>query len=84
MLDSPEDVKRKIKKVDLFEACSVVASVFYGSFNWIHSLQAFCEPGNVTDNGVLAFARFVLFPILAGEGIYSCRYIVCVCVHNMY
>jgi tyrosyl-tRNA synthetase len=43
LLDSPEDVKRKIKK-------------------------AFCEPGNVQENGVLAFAKHVLFPVLDGRG----------------
>ncbi len=30
--------------------------------------QAFCEPAKVEGNGVLAFAKHVLFPILAGEG----------------
>jgi tyrosyl-tRNA synthetase len=42
LLDSPEDVRRKIKK-------------------------AFCEPGNVQENGVLAFAKHVLFPVLDGK-----------------
>ena len=32
--------------------------------------KAFCEPGKVENNGVLAFAKFVLFPLLeTGEGI---------------
>ena len=31
-------------------------------------LQAFCEPQKVEGNGILAFARYVLFPILAGDG----------------
>ena len=31
-------------------------------------LQAFCEPGNVTENGVLAFARHVLFPVMGDKG----------------
>ena len=31
-------------------------------------LQAFCEPGNVEENGVLAFAKHVLFPVLDGKG----------------
>ena len=35
---------------------------------WLSSFQAFCEPGNVTENGVLAFTQHVLFPILGGEG----------------
>lgn len=38
LLDSPEDVKRKIKR-------------------------AFCEPGNVEENGILAFAKHVLFSL---------------------
>ena len=31
-------------------------------------MQAFCEPGSVEGNGVLAFTQHVLFPILAGRG----------------
>eukprot|EP00731_Ephydatia_muelleri_P032295 Em0023g802a len=42
VLDSEEDVKRKLKK-------------------------AFCEPGKVAENGVLAFTRHVIFPILDGR-----------------
>ncbi|KAG8587991.1 hypothetical protein GDO81_005844 [Engystomops pustulosus] len=38
LLDSPSDVKKKLKK-------------------------AFCEPGNVENNGVLSFVRHVLFPL---------------------
>ncbi len=31
--------------------------------------KAFCEPGKVENNGVLAFAKYVLFPLLKpGEG----------------
>lgn len=26
--------------------------------------KAFCEPGNITENGLLAFAQHVLFPLL--------------------
>jgi tyrosyl-tRNA synthetase len=29
--------------------------------------KAFCEEGNVADNGLLAFARMVLFPLLDGR-----------------
>jgi len=30
--------------------------------------KAFCEPGNITDNGVLSFCKFVIFPVaLKGE-----------------
>lgn len=41
LLDSPEQVKKKLKK-------------------------AFCEPGNIEDNGVLAFCKYVLFNVKAG------------------
>ncbi len=34
--------------------------------------QAFCEPAKVEGNGVLAFAKHVLFPILSGEGEWAC------------
>ena len=53
---------------------SAVASsgVFY--------FQAFCEPGNVQENGVLAFVKHVLFPVLDGKGAYllysDCRPVV--------
>ena len=30
--------------------------------------KAFCEPGNVENNGVLSFAKYVLYPLLkSGE-----------------
>ncbi|KAG0353048.1 hypothetical protein BG005_007597 [Podila minutissima] len=38
LLESPEDVKRKLSK-------------------------AFCEEGNITDNGILTFVKTVLFPL---------------------
>jgi len=40
LLDSPADVKKKLKK-------------------------AFCEPGNISENGVLSFAKHVIYPLLA-------------------
>lgn len=43
ILDSPEDVKKKLKK-------------------------AFCEPGNIQDNGVLSFVKHVIFPIFGESG----------------
>ena len=43
LLDSPEAVKKKLKK-------------------------AFCEPGNIEDNGVLAFVKHVIFPIFIQDG----------------
>lgn len=31
--------------------------------------KAFCEPGNITDNGLLSFVKHVLFPLFKdGEG----------------
>lgn len=30
--------------------------------------KAFCEPGNVENNGVLSFIKHVLFPLKSGEG----------------
>lgn len=30
--------------------------------------KAFCEPGNVEDNGVLAFCKSVLFPLSSSGG----------------
>ena len=32
--------------------------------------KAFCEPGNVTDNGVLAFVKHVLMPLQSEHGEY--------------
>lgn len=31
--------------------------------------KAFCEEGNVANNGVLSFAKHVLFPLNEGKGI---------------
>lgn len=41
LLDSKEDVKKKLKK-------------------------AFCEPGNIQNNGVLSFVKYVVFPLHGG------------------
>jgi len=30
--------------------------------------KAFCEPGNITENGILSFAKHVIFPLSADEG----------------
>ena len=45
-------------------------------------MQAFCEPGSVEGNGVLAFTQHVLFPILAGRGrcVYNHHYVYLCCV----
>lgn len=45
LLDSKEDVKKKLKK-------------------------AFCEPGNIQNNGVLSFVKYVLFPL---RGVFSIK-----------
>ena len=29
--------------------------------------KAFCEPGNVTNNGLLSFTQYVIFPFLGKE-----------------
>ena len=41
--------------------------------------QAFCEEGNIEDNGILAFAKFVIFSVLelrhqTGKLIYRCMF----------
>lgn len=45
LLDSREDVKKKLKK-------------------------AFCEPGNIQNNGVLSFVKYVLFPLHGGAALW--------------
>lgn len=42
LLDSPSDVKKKLKK-------------------------AFCEPGNIENNGVLSFTKHVIFPLFSAN-----------------
>ena len=48
--------------------------------------RAFCEEGNVADNGVLAFAKHVLFPLTENKGTYTSHCLVslslsvCLCV----
>lgn len=31
--------------------------------------KAFCEPGNIVDNGILSFCKHVLFPLRGSQGI---------------
>lgn len=31
--------------------------------------KAFCEPGNVENNGILSFIKHVLFPLRSGDGL---------------
>ena len=35
--------------------------------------KAFCEPGNVADNGVLAFVKHVLLPLQPNHGMYEMK-----------
>lgn len=69
MLDSAEDVKQKLKKVN--DSGTSIKSQHLNlqreDTDCSYTLQAFCEPGKVEGNGILAFARYVLFPILAGD-----------------
>ena len=30
--------------------------------------KAFCEPGNIAENGVLAFVKYVIFPLSKSHG----------------
>jgi len=41
-------------KIDILDSSAVVKRKLK---------KAFCEPGNVQDNGILSFAKFVLFPL---------------------
>ena len=34
----------------------------------ISFFQAFCEEGNITENGILSFCKFVLYPIMELKG----------------
>jgi len=54
MSSSEED-----SKIDLLDSAAAVKKKLK---------KAFCEPGNVTDNGVLSFCKYVIFPVaLKGE-----------------
>lgn len=33
--------------------------------------KAFCEPGNITDNGVLAFSKHVIFPLFKEDNVFN-------------
>ena len=41
--------------------------------------KAFCEEGNIVNNGVLSFAKHVLFPLSADKGVYICFTSSCSC-----
>merc|ERR1712168_94677 len=54
MSSSEED-----SKIDLFDSAASVKKKLK---------KAFCEPGNINDNGVLSFCKYVIFPVaLKGE-----------------
>lgn len=42
-------------KIDLLDSASDVKKKLK---------KAFCEPGNITDNGILSFCKFVIFPVI--------------------
>lgn len=52
LLDSKEDVKKKLKK-------------------------AFCEPGNIQNNGVLSFVKYVLLPLRGGKNTFWVFFLSC-------
>lgn len=33
--------------------------------------KAFCEPGNITDNGILAFSKYVIFPLFKDTEVFN-------------
>jgi tyrosyl-tRNA synthetase len=45
-------------KIDLLDSAAAVKKKLK---------KAFCEPGNITDNGLLSFAKFIIFPQLHGS-----------------
>ncbi|KAG1662472.1 Tyrosine--tRNA ligase, cytoplasmic [Nymphon striatum] len=45
-------------KIDMLDSRSVVKKKLK---------KAFCEPGNIADNGVLSFVKHVIFPLLASD-----------------
>lgn len=49
-------------KIDLLDSADLIKSKLK---------KAFCEPGNVDDNGILAFCEHVIFPFLKKEGLFS-------------
>ena len=55
MSSSEED-----SKIDLLDSVAAVKKKLK---------KAFCEPGNVADNGILAFCKFVIFPVVLREAI---------------
>lgn len=50
MSSSEEDTK-----IDLLDSAAAVKKKLK---------KAFCEPGNITENGILAFSKHVIFPLM--------------------
>ena len=48
------------RKIDLLDSAEQIHSKLK---------KAFCEPGNVDDNGILAFCEHVIFPYLKTKGL---------------
>ena len=46
-------------KIDLLDTPAIVKKKLQ---------KAFCAPGEIKENGVLAFCKFVIFPLLHSEG----------------
>lgn len=53
MSSSEEDTK-----IDLLDSSAIVKKKLK---------KAFCEPGNVTENGILAFSKHVIFPLMKND-----------------
>ena len=54
MSSSEED-----SKIDLLDSAGTVKKKLK---------KAFCEPGNIADNGILAFVKHVIMPLSEGQG----------------
>ena len=55
-------------KIDLLDSAAFVKKKIKKSF---------CEPGNIKENGVLAFLKYVIFPLLnPGEGTLLIRFFI--------
>lgn len=83
MSSSDED-----SKIDMLDTPSVVKKKLK---------KAFCEPGNVEENGVLSFVKHVIYPLMSDESKFSANFpnwsfiscviyieIVCVCLHGSF
>ena len=46
-------------KIDLLDSATVVKKKLK---------KAFCEPGNIADNGILAFVKYVILPVSRSSG----------------